>query len=72
MPSSAAARRPNSFARATQSSIVTPETGTKGQTSMAPTRGCSPFCVRMSMRRRATRAAARAPSTTAAGSPTRV
>ena len=40
-------------ASATQSSIVTPETGTNGQTSIAPTRGCSPFCVRMSIRRRA-------------------
>src|SRR5712691_11130313 len=72
MASSSAARAPNSRAQATQSSMETPATGTNGQTSRAPMRGCSPWWRRMSMRACATRAAARAPSTTAAGSPTKV
>ena len=72
MPSSSAARRPNACAQATHSSIVTSATGTKGHTSSAPMRGCAPWCFRMSMRALATRAAASAPSTTAAGSPTKV
>ncbi len=62
----------NSRAQATQSSMVTPDTGTNGHTSRAPRRGCSPRCRRMSIRCRATRAAASAPSTTAAFVPTNV
>ena len=47
-------------------------TGMKGQTSSAPMRGCSPWCVDISMRAAAVLAAANAPSTTASGLPTKV
>jgi len=43
--SSLASRWPSSFAQVTHSSIVTPRTGMKGQTSIAPRRGCSPVTV---------------------------
>ena len=35
-------RRPHSLASATQSAMVTPATGTKGQTSIAPMRAWLP------------------------------
>ena len=40
--SSSAMRWPTCSASAVHSAIVTPATGTKGMTSMAPMRGCSP------------------------------
>jgi alanine racemase len=49
MPSSFARSPPNRFDSSIQSSIVQLATGTKGQTSRAPMRGCSPVCLVMSM-----------------------
>ena len=52
--------------------MVTPETGTKGQTSVAPMRGCAPLCLLMSMSSAALRMARKAASATASGEPTKV
>ena len=41
-PNRSATAAPTFFASATHSSIVTPSMGTKGTTSTAPRRGCSP------------------------------
>ena len=65
-------RSPSVCASATHSSIVMPVTGTNGTTSVAPMRGCSPLCLVRSIRSVATRMAANAASTTAAGLPTNV
>ncbi len=43
--------------------MLTPATGTNGITSVAPMRGCSPWCSRRSMRRAATPAMRTAAST---------
>jgi len=72
MPSSSPTRCASWRASATASSIVTPETGTSGQTSVAPIRGWAPWCVRMSISSAAFAIPANAPSTTASGSPTNV
>jgi len=72
MPSSSPTRCASSRASATASSIVTPETGTSGQTSVAPIRGCAPWCARMSINSAALAIPANAPSTTASGAPTNV
>ena len=42
-------RRPSARAVSTHWSIVTPDTGTIGQTSSAPMRGCAPWCFDMSI-----------------------
>ena len=52
--------------------MVMPETGTNGQTSVAPIRGCSPVCRRMSMDSAAAAMARNAASTTASGAPAKV
>ena len=57
---------------AAHSSMVTPSTGTKGQTSVAPMRGCAPACRLMSMTCAARAMARNAASSTAAGLPTKV
>src|SRR5262245_55344263 len=72
MPSSSPTRRPRSLARAAQSSIVAPSTGTNGQTSVAPIRGCSPRCLAMSMSDAAFLIARNDASSTASGGPIRV
>ena len=72
MPSSAATRAPSSPASRTQSAIVTPETGTKGQTSVAPMRLWAPLWARMSMTSAALAMARNAASRTASGGPMKV
>ena len=65
-------RSPSDRARATQSSIVQPETGMKGTTSAAPMRGCSPLWRVRSMRPSAVRTARKAASEAASGLPMKV
>ena len=65
-------RSPRRRASATQSSIVAPSSGTKGTTSVAPIRGCSPVWRVRSMRSRAVRMARNAASTAASGGATKV
>ena len=72
MPSSDPIRAPTFRAMAAHSSIVTPATGTKGTTSVAPIRGCSPLWWRMSMSCAALATATKAASATASGAPTMV
>ncbi len=72
MPSSSPTLLPRRFESSTQSSMVTPETGTKGQTSVAPCRGCAPVCSRMSMSSAAFFMSPKADSSTASGSPAKV
>ncbi len=57
---------------ATQSSMVTPSTGTKGQTSVAPMRGWAPVWPAMSMSWAARAMPAKAARSTASGDPTKV
>ncbi len=54
------------------SSIEILATGTSGQTSVAPNRGCSPWCLLMSITWAAFFIPLNAASTTASGSPTNV
>ena len=72
MPSSSPTRLPSAWAAALQSSIVTPATGTNGQTSVAPMRGCSPWCLDMSMSSPAFLIRRKAASTMVSGGPTKV
>src|SRR5581483_4982020 len=72
MPSSLPTRAPRARARATQSSMVVPSRGMKGQTSVAPMRGCSPWWVRRSMRSRARAMPRNAASTTRSAGATNV
>ena len=65
-------RRPSARAVSTHWSMVTPETGTIGQTSSAPMRGCAPWCFDMSMSALAATAPWNAASATASGAPTKV
>src|SRR5690349_399350 len=65
-------RSPTRRASATQSAMVAPRTGTKGTTSVAPIRGCSPLWWLRSMRSAAARARTKAASATAAAEPTKV
>src|SRR2546428_7829555 len=55
-----------------QSSIVAPDNGTKGTTSTAPIRGCSPLCLVRSMSSTAFADAASAACFTELGSPTKL
>ncbi len=52
--------------------MVTPETGTNGTTSTAPSRGWAPWWPVMSMSSIALAVRRNAPSSTASGSPTKV
>ncbi len=72
MPNSSPTRFANFLAYSTVSSMLMFETGTKGQTSVAPKRGCSPFWWRMSMTSAAFFMATSAASTTSSGVPTNV
>ena len=72
MSSSRPTRSASFRAHSTVSSIVRPEIGTRGQTSVAPIRGCSPECLRMSISSAAFRIARKAASTTASGGPAKV
>ena len=65
-------RLPNLWAYGTNSSNVMPATGTKGHTSVAPMRGCSPLWLRMSISSAAFLTNRKAASITASGSPTKV
>ncbi len=67
-PTRSASRRDHSAA----SSSVMPAMGISGQTSVAPIRGCSPWCRRMSISSAALRMAWNAASTTGSGSPAKV
>ena len=59
-------------ANSAHSSRVMPATGISGSTSVAPIRGCAPWCRRMSMSSPAFFTALKAASTTASGGPTKV
>ena len=72
MSSSVPTRSARRRLQTTTSSMSMPATGTSGQTSVAPMRGCSPLCCRMSMRAAASWIARKAASTTSAGAPTKV
>ena len=72
MRSSSAMRRARSRDNAAHSSRVMPLTGINGSTSVAPIRGCAPWCCRMSINSPAFLTALKAASTTASGSPTKV
>ncbi len=72
MPSSSPMRLPARRASSAQSSSVTPSTGTNGSTSVAPMRGCSPWCAVRSIRVEAFWTARNAASTTGSGSPANV
>src|SRR5271156_5482483 len=61
--------RPTFFARATQSSMLTPSTGMNGTTSVAPMRGCAPECLVRSISSAAFPTPRSAASATASGSP---
>src|SRR6202050_2522889 len=61
--------RPTFFARATQSSMLTPSTGMNGTTSVAPMRGCAPECLVRSISSAAFPTPRNAASATASGSP---
>jgi len=63
---------PKARAREIQSSIVMPDMGTKGTTSTAPIRGCSPLWCLRSMSSIAFWLAARAASFTGPGAPTKL
>ena len=52
--------------------MLIPEIGTRGQTSVAPIRGCSPLCLVMSINSPAFLIAKKAASITASGLPTNV
>ena len=76
-PSPTAARRPATRcpslrAIPTQSSMLTPLTGTNGTTSDAPMRGCSPVCRLRSISCAALAIALRAASSTPTGGPAKV
>src|SRR5271156_20894 len=64
--------RPTFFARATQSSMLTPSTGMNGTTSVAPMRGCAPECLVRSISSAALPTPRSAASATASGSPAMV
>src|SRR5271155_1166328 len=64
--------RPTFFARATQSSMLTPSTGMNGTTSVAPMRGCAPECLVRSISSAAFPTPRSAASATASGSPAMV
>ena len=70
--SSRPTRSPSVRASATQSSIVAPSRGTKGTTSVAPMRGCAPWCVWRSISDCAVRMPANAASTAVATGATNV
>ena len=72
MPSSLPTRSPSLWAYVTTSSISMLAMGTKGQTSVAPIRGCSPECLLMSMSSDAFLMAKKAASITSSGVPTKV
>ena len=72
MPTSSPRRCASRCAYSAHSSIVTPEIGTSGQTSVAPKRGCSPWCFDMSISSAALRTTRTAASITASGSPAKV
>ncbi len=65
-------RLPTARATSTQSSMVAPDTGTNGQTSVAPKRACSPSCTDMSISSAAFCTARNAASATGSGSPMKV
>ena len=65
-------RFPNLLAISTHSRVVTLLIGTKGTTSVAPIRGCSPLCLVRSINSDAAFTALNAASSTASGSPTKV
>ncbi len=65
-------RRPSARAASTHWSMVTPATGTRGQTSSAPMRGWAPWCLDMSMSSAPALAARKAASPTASSVPTNV
>ena len=72
MPSSSPTRWASRPADSMQSAMVAPCIGTKGQTSVAPIRACSPWCLDMSISSAALRIARNAASSTTAGSPASV
>ena len=72
MASSSPTRWPSFLAISTHSAMVTPETGTKGQTSVAPMRGWAPLCLDMSISSAAFLMAWKAASSTASGLPAKV
>ena len=64
--------RPSRSPAVTQSSIVAPSIGMNGTTSTAPSRGCSPVCVRRSISATAISKSARIACLSGAGSPASV
>jgi|GEM_PF-6833789 len=72
MRSSSAIRRASARASSAHSASVTPAIGISGSTSVAPMRGCAPLWRRMSISSAARFTPAKAASTTASGSPTKV
>ena len=70
MPNSSPIRFASLWAYSTVSSIVIFETGTKGQTSVAPNLGCAPLCLLMSISSAAFLTALNAASQTSLGVPT--
>src|SRR5262252_2599198 len=72
MPCRRAISSPSRRERATQSATVAPRMGMSGTTSTAPIRGCSPRCVRRSIRGTAASNSARTAATTDSPSPTNV
>ena len=72
MRSSSAIRQASARASSAHSASVTPAIGISGSTSVAPMRGCAPLWRRMSISSAARFTPAKAASTTASGSPTKV
>ena len=70
--SSSQIRWPRRLVISTHSSTVTPIVGTRGMTSVAPMRECSPLCLVMSMTSAAFLVSWKATSSMASGEPTRV